>query len=129
MTSEPSRPTLPSTCPACGATVRTDVSWCTQCYTTLLQEPDEQPPQDEQAQGMPDEDPSLAEPEHPVGAAEVDRLAAQMLAQLAAQPDELRGLTSRLPSTTATRALAVAAVIVVGSGLVLALMFIVGSAL
>lgn len=129
MTSEPSHPTLPSTCPSCGATVRSDVSWCTQCYAPLLQEPDAQPSQDEQARGMPDEDRSLAEPEHPVDAAEVDRLAAQMLAQLAAQPDELRGLTSRLPSAAATRALAVAAVIVVGSGLVLAVMFVVGSAL
>jgi hypothetical protein len=117
-------PALPSTCPACGATVRSDVSWCTQCYTSLLSEPDVPPPHEVEDEVRPDvPQATSADPD------EVERLAAQMLAQLAAQPDELHSLTSRLPSSPATRALAVAAVIVVGSALVLLLMFVVGAAL
>jgi hypothetical protein len=124
MGSEAGGPALPSTCPTCGATVRSDVSWCTQCYTPLLPEPDEPPTHDVEDDALPDvPQATSADP------AEVERLAAQMLAQLAAQPDELHSLTSRLPSTAATRALAVAAVIVVGSALVLLLMFVVGTAL
>jgi hypothetical protein len=124
MGSETDGPALPSTCPTCGATVRSNVSWCTQCYTPLLAEPDVPPPHEVEDDVRPDlPQATSADP------AEVERLAAQMLAQLAAQPDELHSLTSRLPSTAATRALAVATVIVVGSALVLLLMFLVGTVL
>jgi len=147
VTSEPSRSPLPPRCPTCGATVRSDVSWCTQCYSPLVQEPDERPQGDARVDARRDdaltgdvgpeaqqgrsqrEREGRAGPSEPVDPAEVERLAAQMLAQLAAEPDDLHAVTSRLPSTRATRALAVAAVIVVGSALVLALMFVVGSAL
>jgi hypothetical protein len=130
MSSEAGGPALPPTCPACGATVRSDVSWCTQCYAPLLREPDE-PPQPRRGSGEEveaDVRPGT-QPGTKADPAEVERLAAQMLAQLAATPDELHGLTSRLPSTAATRALAVAGVIVVGSALVLLLMYLVGTAL
>lgn len=141
MSSEPSPPALPSRCPTCGATVRSDVAWCTQCYSALLPEPDEPQPgrharRDDEGRvdaGQDHQPPCDADravaPGEPADPAEVERLAAQMLAQLAAQPDELRGLTSRLPATAATRGLAVAAVILVGSAVVLALMFVVGSVL
>jgi hypothetical protein len=134
MSSEARGPALPSTCPTCGATVRSDVAWCTQCYTPLLQEPDapSQPgdqPGDQPGEAVEDEVRPGARPATKADPAEVERLAAQMLAELAARPDELHALTSRLPSTAATRLLAVAAVIVVGSALVLLLMFLVGTAL
>jgi hypothetical protein len=128
--SEAGGPALPSTCPTCGATVRSDVSWCTQCYTPLLPQPDEPPqPGGEPGEDVEDEARPGAQPGAKADPAEVERLAAQMLAELAATPDDLHGLTSHLPSTAATRALAVAAVIVVGSALVLLLMFLVGTAL
>jgi hypothetical protein len=130
VSSEAGGPTLPSTCPACGATVRSDVTWCTQCYTPLLPDPVEPAqPGGEAGKEVEDEVRPDAQPGTKADPAEVERLAAQMLAELAATPDELHGLTSRLPSTAATRALAVAAVIVVGSALVLLLMFLVGTAL
>jgi hypothetical protein len=128
--SEAGGPALPSTCPTCGATVRSDVSWCTQCYTPLLPEPDEPPaPASEPAEEAEQHLRPGVQPGTKADPAEVERLAAQMLAELAATPDELHGLTSHLPSTAATRALAVAGVIVVGSALVLLLMFLVGTAL
>jgi hypothetical protein len=134
MSSEAGGPALPSTCPTCGATVRSDVTWCTQCYTSLLAEPEQQPQPQRQPQGEPgteveDQVPPGARPGTTADPAEVERLAAQMLAELAGRPDGLHGLASHLPSTTATRALAVAVVIVVGSALVLLLMFLVGTAL
>jgi len=138
MAADSNRFPLPSRCPACGATVRSDVAWCTQCYTSLLPAPDAPPPPedlevDAPAEARPDGPHDAHDrpgrPGGPTDPAEVERLAAQMLAQLAAAPDELHSLTSRLPSSTATRALAVAAVIVVGSALVLALMFVLGTAL
>jgi hypothetical protein len=129
--------------------VRSDVSWCTQCYSALLPEPDGRPQPEDRDDAGPDDaatgdirpdaeqeqlpgherEGRQGRPGEPVDQAEVERLAAQMLAQLADQPDELRGLTSRLPATAATRGLAVAAVILVGSAVVLALMFVVGSVL
>jgi hypothetical protein len=96
----------------------------------LLPQPDEPPqPGGEPGEDVEDEARPGAQPGAKADPAEVERLAAQMLAELAAAPDELHGLTSRLPSTAATRALAVAAVVVVGSVLVLLLMFLVGTAL
>ena len=59
--------------------------------------------------------------------AEVDRLAEQMLAQLAAEREELPGLVSRMPTTPGARALLVTVVIVGGAALVLLLMFVLGS--
>jgi hypothetical protein len=50
-----------------------------------------------------------------------------MLAQLAVERDQLTGLTSRLPSTPGGRAALVAAVILLGSGVILLLMFVLGA--
>jgi hypothetical protein len=105
---------LPPTCPACGATVRADVSWCTQCYAPLRQ------PR-ETAVDVPEEAGGTA------SSADAERLAEQMLAQLAVERDELTGLTSRLPSTPGGRAALVAAVILLGTGVILLLMYVLGA--
>jgi hypothetical protein len=111
---------LPPTCPACGANVRADVTWCTQCYAPLTAPTvrAEEPAEEQPAGPVP---PQAADPD------EVGRLADQMLAQLAAQRDELPGLVSRLPATPAARAVLVTVLVVVGAALVLLLMFVAGS--
>ena len=130
---------LPPTCPACGATVRADVSWCTQCYAPLRQ------PRDAVAD-VPGDVPDGSSVPQPVSnetlgqdradaavqggtasRAEAEQLAEQMLAQLAVERDQLTGLTSRLPSTPGGRAALVAAVILLGSGVILLLMFVLGA--
>jgi hypothetical protein len=141
---------LPSACPSCGAAVRGDVSWCTQCYAPLREEqkPTREPTGDV---GPTDLGPTVVDPgptaagagsrpeavrETPPATstsgrtadpAEVERLAEQMLAKLATERDDVHGLASRVPRTAGARALLVTLVIVVGSALVLLLMFVLGS--
>ncbi len=159
----------PSTCPSCGATVRADVPWCTQCYAELRPERtqppasvapgDDQGPHDDQARAADLSEPGgagvhsthpaapqVTDPYHldpratgprhldPSAAAaqvtgpqDVERLADQMLAELAGQRDEVQGLAARLPSTPAGRTALVAVVIVAGTALALLVMFVLGS--
>jgi hypothetical protein len=166
--------TTPSTCPSCGASVRADVPWCTQCYASLLPEqgggpgaaPDAGPAV--QHTGEPAVEPAVqptgepaverdverdvehgAEPdigrdeagalsgvEPPAGRAgpqsqepspDVDRLADQMLARLAAERDEVQGLASRLPSSPGGRTVLVAVALVGLMALALLVMFVLGS--
>lgn len=60
-------------------------------------------------------------------AREVDRLADQMLAELAAQRDDVHGLSARLPSSRGARAALVALVVAVGTALIVLAMFVLGS--
>jgi hypothetical protein len=118
--------------------VRADVPWCTQCYAPLRPERAAAP------QGATDVEPAsttvdVGDPDSagvgdathsqasPNASAEVERLAEQMLAELAAQRDDVHGLASRLPSTSAGRAALVAVVALVGTALVLLVMFVLGS--
>jgi hypothetical protein len=59
----------------------------------------------------------------------VERVAEQMLAQLAVDRDEVRGLASRLPDTPGARALLIALVILGVTAVIVLLMFLVGSLL
>jgi hypothetical protein len=141
----------PPTCPSCGATVRADVPWCTQCYAPLRPEGtvspgDDLPPADltgavdvgdpdsadvraagsaEPASG--DVDATGAPASRTADPQELERVADQMLAELAGSRDEVRGLAARLPSTPAGRAALVAAVVVAGTALALIVMFVLGS--
>lgn len=137
MTEEPGT-AQPSTCPACGAGVRADVPWCTQCYAPLR--PERTTPTqgavevDEASRTVDVGDPDSAgfvDATRPQAASaapeEVERLADQMLAELAAQRDDVHGLVSRLPSTRGGRAALVTVVVLVGTALVLLLMFVLGS--
>lgn len=128
----------PSICPACGASVRADVPWCTQCYAPLRPERAATPPGaaevDAASRTVDVGDPDTAgvvdatRPQEGAAApGEVERLADQMLAELAAQRDDVHGLASRLPSTPTGRAAVVAVVALVGTALVLLLMFVLGS--
>jgi len=162
--------TTPSTCPSCGASVRADVPWCTQCYASLLPEqgggpgaaPDAGPTSGPTAgpavqhTGEPaverdverdvehgaepdigrDEAGALSGVEPPAGRAglqsqepspDVDRLADQMLARLAAERDEVQGLASRLPSSPGGRTVLVAVALVGLMALALLVMFVLGS--
>jgi hypothetical protein len=130
MNGEPPRDGLPATCPSCGATVRADVSWCTQCYAPLRasQEPgDPQPEHPAADASTADAASATTRPGRTADRAEVDRLAEQMLAQLAAERDDLPGLASRMPRTPGARAVLVTLVIVGGVALVLLLMFVLGT--
>jgi len=136
---------LPPACPSCGAAVRGDVSWCTQCYTPLRegQEPTCEPTGDvgptvvepgstaidagSRAEAVRESPPATAVSGRTADPAEVERLAEQMLAKLAVERDDVHGLASRVPRTAGARALLVTLVIVVGSALVLLLMFVLGS--
>ena len=121
---EPTRGVLPAVCPACGATVRADVSWCTQCYAPLR--PTEGDPEQRPEVPVPTR---TADPANPADPAEVERLADQMLASLAAERDDLPGLASRLPTTPLARAALVTGVIAGGAALLVLLMFVLGSIL
>jgi hypothetical protein len=125
---ERARRALPDTCPSCGATVRADVSWCTQCYAPLTG-PTVRPdgPAAEPALEPEADQPAGQVPLRATDPEKVARLADQMLAQLAAERDELPGLASRLPATPAARAVLVTVLVVVGAALVLLLMFVAGS--
>jgi hypothetical protein len=132
---------LPPNCPACGATVRGDVSWCTQCYAPLRRPPETVADVPERvADDSAPRAPAWAEATGPDGVrttvqggpasrADAERVAEQMLAQLSVERDELTGLTARLPSTKGGRAALVATVIVLGTGVVLMLMFVLGALL
>ncbi|HET8614056.1 MAG TPA: hypothetical protein VFL94_00925 [Actinomycetales bacterium] len=113
---------LPPDCPSCGATVRSDVPWCTQCYAPLR--PRESSPQGG-SDGV-DDDATARRAQDPV---EVERVAEQMLAELTASRSEVQGWAARLPSSPGTRMVLLAVVIVVVTALIVLLMFLVGSAL
>jgi hypothetical protein len=126
---------LPPACPSCGAAVRGDVSWCTQCYAPL-REPARPPAGDVGAtaadagpppEALHDTEPTAARSGGTADPAEVERLAEQMLAKLAVERDDVHGLASRVPRTAGARALLVTLVIVVGSAIILLLMFVLGS--
>ncbi len=118
---------LPSACPSCGATVRTAVPWCLQCYAPLR-------PTSSQPQPAPEEPPAaveqpLAEPAQPSvpgaqdarsPAADVERLTDQLFAELATSSKVLPSWWSRLPTTSTGRTLWVAGAIA-GAGLALVL--------
>jgi hypothetical protein len=121
----------PSKCPSCGATVRSDVAWCTQCYASLRPEKegpgDVAGPTTDPAEPRRTTDP--VEPRRAADPAEIERVAEQMLAELSVQQDEVRGLASRLPASPATRTLLVVGVIVVVTAVIVLLMFLIGLAL
>lgn len=138
--SEQTSQDLPEVCPSCGASVRSDVPWCTQCYASLRPPPDaesEPEPRTSSAgdpgaeatreSGDPADD-TLAG-SRATDPAEVERVAEQMLAQLAVDRDEVRGLASRLPDTPGARALLIALVILGVTAVIVLLMFLVGSLL
>jgi hypothetical protein len=134
---EQSRDALPSTCPACGARVRAGAPWCTQCYAPLRPGAVDEPtsagrpagPDERAEDDEPVAPPRVADPATAADPAEVERVAAQMLAELAAGRDEVRGLSSRLPSSPGARAALVAVVIVVATALLLLVMLVLGSLL
>ena len=128
-------PPRPTHCPQCSAVVRGDVPWCLACYTPLVTAPDPEPdPEPDPAPHL--EPPPEIEPRHspdadraadadPPPGPDVDALAEQLLAELAA-----RGATptwSRwLPSTGAGRASLIAALLAGCSAVLLSAMSLVG---
>lgn len=132
---------LPAACPSCGTRVRGDVDWCSQCFAPLrpaasTTEPadpvdaadpvDPTPPAD--ATRSVDPAPSTGR-SRPTDPAEVERVAAEMLARLAGDRDDVHSLSARIPTGAGTRAVLVTVVVVAGTAALLALMWLVGSLL
>jgi hypothetical protein len=104
---------LPVACPACGAGVRGDVTWCLRCYANLC--PDPPPglrPSDRVTSGAPRVtpdpvagaadpavDPGVEPGRQPAGPEQVDVLADRMLAELAAAGTARPGWLDRAPRT------------------------------
>ncbi|GAA4356334.1 hypothetical protein [Angustibacter luteus] len=133
--------TPPSTCPACGATVRQDVPWCLQCYASL--HPEAAAPAAAPEQLTPEQ----LTPEQPLGhqsvagqvvdaqpdgehvaptaqdaaaaAAEANRVADELMARLAYEDRQVNWV-ARLESFPGGRTGAIAAGIV-GAGIVVLL--------
>jgi hypothetical protein len=111
--------------------VRSDVPWCTQCYAALKpKEPEEPLARQAPAQvadGREGDEPARQGAHRTTDPAQVERMAEQMLAELAATRDEVRGMASRLPSSRGARAALVAVVIVGVTAVIVLLMFVLGS--
>ena len=121
----------PVHCPQCAATVRGDVPWCLACYTPFAAdptpdlagpkphaEPDAAPTAERDAQ------PNPGSGADPAGIPDVDALAEQLLAELAASRD--RPTLGRLPATGAGRAAALAGLLTACSAVLLLAMSLVG---
>jgi hypothetical protein len=131
----------PTHCRACGAAVRQDVPWCLQCYASLAQEPAARPsPARPAQQTRSDDEPVAASPRrvgrHAALPAEpeartddVEVIAAQMLAQLAAADSGTPTWTSRLPSSSTGKVALIAGLGAAGAVLVLGVLAIVGALL
>jgi hypothetical protein len=126
----------PRTCPSCGATVLNDVPWCLQCYADLRpapspparprpQEPSlaadahagDEPADAPDSAGAPD---AVGAPGAPLRREDAERLADELVAQLARQDGRTPDWQSRLPSTSTGKALAVLG-LAVGAGLLVLL--------
>jgi hypothetical protein len=87
---------LPVACPACGAGVRGDVTWCLRCYANLCPDP---PPDPVAGAADPAVDPGVEPGRQPAGPEQVDVLADRMLAELAAAGTARPGWLDRAPRT------------------------------
>lgn len=131
----------PTACPSCGTTVRADVSWCTLCYASLVPEvpalplapPASDVPvsdfqvSDTQVSVVPDRDvPAAAVANSGSPASDVDVVAGQLLAELAASREPEPGWMRRLPKTPGGRAVAIVGGAVAASLLLLVLMTLLG---
>ena len=118
----------PARCPQCSAVARGDVPWCLVCYAPFAPE---QPPGPVPRPGPP-AGPTPAT--HPAPAAlperipDVDALADRLLAELAAT-DARPAWGRRLPQTRAGRAAWATGLLAGGSGVLLAVMSLVGHVL
>lgn len=113
-------PSDPAACPSCGATVRSDVDWCTLCYASLLPAPCEPKPAADAVQLQLAD--GAGQPDAPPPDVAVQRL----FAELAATADRGSPWASRLPRGPAGKA-----IVMIGGGaaaslLLLALMALIG---
>ena len=121
-------PPYPAACPACGATVRSAVAWCTLCYASLLPaaaEPAAPEPDADVAQLAPDAG-QAGEPDGGAGRTAPDVVVQQLLAELAASREPAPAWASRLPGGRAGKA-----IVMIGGGaaaslLLLGLMALIG---
>jgi len=105
----------PTTCPSCGAAVRTDVSWCSLCYASLL----------------PDRvvEPVPVPVVPPAAVASVDQVEAitdGLLAELAASRDPQPAWVGHLPTSAAGRGGLIVGAVAVGTLLLFAAMSLLG---
>ena len=111
-------------CPSCGAAVLTGMSWCTLCYASLVPPPPVPAPvsaPSPAADGRPADAPtSDLEP------ADVEVIAARLLAELAATPDPNAGWTTHLPRSSGAKAAVIIGGAVVGSLVLVVLMALLG---
>lgn len=121
----------PSACPVCNATVRHDVPWCLQCYASLGPAPQVGPasaPSVEPRYRMDGAPPGGWAPSR-ADAAEVERVAEQLLAELSASSRTLPSWWSRLPTSSGARAAWVVAAIATASLALVLVMALVGQLL
>src|SRR5690242_5047184 len=90
---------MPQTCPSCGATVRNDVPWCLQCYADLRPKPEPVPPPVDPVPARQDEDggsqgAAVVPPAQAVDPAQAERLADELVAQLAREDSKMPGWQS-----------------------------------
>lgn len=134
----------PAVCPACGAAVRTDVSWCGLCYASLAPLPeadadpassaDRQPIADAAASDLARSDlppidgvelGSSGDPA-PARADDPKEVADQLIAQLAATRNPEPRWLAGLPRTPGAKAALMIGGVLVGSVVLLALMSLLG---
>lgn len=110
----------PTSCPSCGATVRRNLPWCSQCYASLQQSAEGESPV-----GPPESDvPQSDVPQDPPP--DVDALATWLIAELAAADAPQPAWWQHLPQSPAAKSVWVAGGVVVLVGVLLALMGLLG---
>lgn len=113
----------PATCPSCGATVRTDVSWCGLCYAALGPEVSADEPA---APPTSVADPAAGAASSEGSAPDVEAIADRLLAELAASRDPAPSWVGRLPQSAAGKAGLIAAGAVIGALVLVAAMSLLG---
>ncbi len=150
-----STPDLPTACPSCGAAVRTAVAWCTLCYSSLVPVPVPVPTgatqvavggpgtagepapiprrgrhsrdvDDERVDGEPADTGADVDTAVPTSEADVELMAAGLLAELAATRDPQPAWMQRLPSSTGGRVALIGGAVAVGTLLLVAAMSLIG---
>lgn len=105
----------PTACPSCGAAVRTDVTWCSLCYASLL------PDQVVQPAPVP-----VVPPDVVASVDEVEPIADRLLAELAASRDPQPAWVAHLPTSAAGRGGLIVGAVAAGTLLLFAAMSLLG---
>jgi hypothetical protein len=130
---------MPQTCPSCGATVRNDVPWCLQCYADLRPKAAPAPAPEPASPHAPrhaqpvadggaldEPEPAGGTPALAVDPAQAERLANELVAQLAREDSKMPGWQSRLPTSSSGKAMVAAGAVVLAGVVVLVALTLLG---